>query len=97
MRRKPAVIEEVKPYWIRKVTPLLFWKKCCKCGCEVRREPVVKICVYWFEKLISKDLGVVLRSGGKEVDVYYYCYDCCESISNAENEFIKDYLPLYRS
>lgn len=50
----------------------------------------------WYEKLLNKDCGAVCRSGGREIDTYYYCHNCCNSISEAEKMFMEEYLPLYR-
>lgn len=96
MKRKPLDPKERKIYGINITKPWFFWKKCCECGYEYRRESIIRIDVMWYEKLLSKNFGAVCRSDGRSIDTYFYCFNCCKSISEAEDKFIKEYLPLYR-
>ena len=96
MRRKPKKKPAKRPYRMCGFKPWFFWKKCCKCGDEVRREIVYEISITWYTKKINSDFGAIMHSAPPTTDVYYFCSKCCTSMAAAEDTFVSNWLPLYQ-
>jgi hypothetical protein len=96
MRRKPKEKSVKLPYEITYYKPWFFWKKCCICGDEVRRETIYEISITWYTKKIDLDSGAICRSAPPTTDFYRFCSQCCISMEHAEDLFVKHWLPLYQ-
>jgi len=69
-----------------------FWKGCCVCGDEMKREPVHEISMRWFEKLID---GGIIRCPSGETDKFYFCDSCAPTLADAEKYFKEKLFPSY--
>lgn len=66
MRRAPT---EYPNYKIMKVNPL-FWKRCLKCGHEVKREPMYAVRLLW------NKWGYLFYESTVGIPLKYFCTEC---------------------
>jgi len=95
LKREKSQPPKAKKYRAKTIKPW-FWKECCICGDEMRREPVHRILIDWFEKRCGPDNMCVVRDWGGITDTYYFCNACCPTLSDACKYFERELLPLYR-
>jgi hypothetical protein len=96
MRRIPKKKPIKLPYEMAEYKPWFFWKRCCECGDEVRRETIYEIGIRWRVKRLGFSSAYVTATGFA-TDFYHFCSRCCISMMDAENLFIRKYLPLYKT
>ena len=85
MRRKP-IIKVDKRYKIYQMKPCI-WTPCQICKYEFRREKMYTIDIKWHSKRIDNDFGVVVRGDGMQIDMFYFCKQCCENVDDVKKHY----------
>ena len=86
---------KTKQYRFSIICPWFFWKECCMCKYEIRREKLYKIQIDWIRKKFLKENSIIEKYGGCYTDTYHFCSKCCLNSHEAEQIFVEDFLPLY--
>lgn len=84
MKRKPAETHPLSPYRIFTIWQVFYWKQCCVCGMEFRREPGFCVSIQYRHK---RQQGIRI-DGSTETADYCYCGTCCPTAAEAESFFL---------
>lgn len=97
MRRKvPEKLYKKSDYYSINIVKPWFWKKCHICGDEVKREKIHCISIIWTEKCCGPDSGCVIKTYGRgETDIFYFCNNCCPTLTDVQKYFETELFPLY--